>query len=125
VHFDLESGNPLFDLDFFPGTAVGLAVNPGGLMRSEDGGQTWGDLEPDLSWGGGRRIVCLDEQTAISAFLEIARTADQGRTWNTVLVPGADIQDLAFVDELRGIAVDSRGVHYESPRAKMVRSCSA
>jgi photosystem II stability/assembly factor-like uncharacterized protein len=114
AHFDLESGNPLFDLDFFPGTAVVLAINPDGLMRSEDGGQTWGDLELDLSWGGGRRIVCLGEQTAISAFLEIVRTTDQGRTWNTVLVPGADIQDLAFVDELRGIAVDSRGVHYET-----------
>ena len=111
VNADLDGGLPLFDLDFFPDTSVGLAINPDGVFRSEDAGRSWGALEEDLSWGGGKRIVCLDQQTAISGFHEIVRTTDQGRSWITVFTPANTIRDIAFFDALHGIAVDSGGIH--------------
>lgn len=100
--------NLLFVRAFSPTTAVALVANAPGLLRTTDGGLTWGPVAPTLATTGQalRRTVTLGSRLWVPTTAgDVHYTADQGQTWGTSATGlGVNLQGIAFRDAQHGLA---------------------
>lgn len=80
------------------------------LWRTADGGVSWSDTDPGINDNpnmmSARNITHVGGPTwVVSANDRIARTADDGATWDSVFATGREVIDITFADSQMGYAV--------------------
>ena len=104
----LPQGNGIYSAHFVNPNLGWVAVGPGGLMRTTDGGNTWEPqalperlwafevffLDESLGWVGGQG---LSGSTNI-----LFRTTNGGLTWEESLSAFGDIRTIEFINERQG-----------------------
>lgn len=104
-------------LNFFDAN-VGVLSAAGSLHRTQDGGQSWTVVHGHEAFA----IEWLDATTVIASTVssggpDLARSTDAGLTWQTIQVPGVDLQEPVRVDALTAIAGTQHGDLYRSTDA--------
>lgn len=79
-----------------------LAATPTGMQRSEDGGATWQPATVDSAIDGTVQVIMpasyhMDQAWAGTSTGHLLRSADRGRTWQTVAQLADSILSLAIV----------------------------
>lgn len=104
-------------MDFFDAN-IGVLSSAGSLRRTQDGGQTWSVVHGHEAFA----IEWLDAATVIASTIssggpDFALSTDAGLTWQTVQVPGVDLQVPVRVDATTVIAGTELGDLYRSSDA--------
>ncbi len=104
-------------MDFFDAN-VGVLSSAGALRRTQDGGQTWSVVHGHEAFA----IEWLDATTVIASTIssggpDFARSTDAGLTWQTIQVPGVNLQSPVRVDATTVMAGDYDADLYRSTDA--------
>jgi photosystem II stability/assembly factor-like uncharacterized protein len=118
VRHGRSPGDGLFDVQFID-DHDGWAIGSASVIRTEDGGQTWGPLVYSTSENGylsGNVVHFVDAQVGWMAGHSgiLRRSGDGGRTWTEVPLPlrtgeRPALWDIFFSDALHGWVVGERG----------------
>jgi photosystem II stability/assembly factor-like uncharacterized protein len=114
---DFGVSNRIDAMDFRDAN-VGILSSQGALRRTQNGGQTWSVVHGHEAFA----IEWLDATTIIASTIssggpDFARSTDAGLTWQTIQVPGVDLQEPVRVDATTVIAGTQFGELYRSTDA--------
>lgn len=104
----LPQGNTIYDIHVFDANTAIAVGAAGTVMRTSDGGESWGIQHNVADVLSALRGVCFNGATGIAVGLGgiILRTTDGGNTWQQqASVTDLDLYDVVLVDSLRGFAV--------------------